>query len=114
MAEKVQEIMDKFHQRFWDSLQCQNSDPSHVEIMAPGVSKANAVLKLADMYNIKPEEIAAIGDSGNDVPMLKLSGTGIVVANANAVARAAAEYQVASNDDNGVAEAIDRFFYHVL
>ena len=72
------------------------------------------MLKLADMYNIKPEEIAAIGDSGNDVPMLKLAGTGIVVANANAVARAVAEYQVASNDDNGVAEAIDRFFYHVL
>lgn len=110
----VQEIMDKFHQRFGDSLQCQNSDPSHVEIMAPGVSKANAVLKLADMYHIKPEEIAAIGDSGNDVPMLKLAGTGIVVANANAAAIAAAEYQVASNDDNGVAEAIDRFFYHVL
>ena len=110
----VQEIMDKFHQRFGDSLQCQNSDPSHVEIMAPGVSKANAVLKLADIYHIKPEEIAAIGDSGNDVPMLELAGMGIVVANANAVARAAAEYQVASNDDNGVAEAIDRFFYHVL
>lgn len=110
----VQEIMDKFHQRFGDSLQCQNSDPSYVEIMAPGVSKANAVLKLAEMYNIKPEEIAAIGDSGNDVPMLKLVGTGIVVANANAVARAAAKYQVAANDENGVAEAIDRFFYHAL
>ena len=111
-VQHVQEIMDKFHERFGDSLQCQNSDPSHVEIMAPGVSKANAILKLAEIYHIQPEEIAAIGDSGNDVPMLQQAGTGIVVANANAAARAVAKYQVASNDDNGVAEAIDRFFYH--
>lgn len=111
-VQHVQEIMDKFHARFGDSLQCQNSDPSHVEIMAPGVSKANAILKLAEIYHIQPEEIAAIGDSGNDVPMLQQAGTGIVVANANAAARAVAKYQVASNDDNGVAEAIDRFFYH--
>lgn len=109
----VQEIMDKFHERFGDALQCQNSDPSHVEIMAPGVSKANAILKLAGMYHIQPEEIAAIGDSGNDVPMLRQAGTGIVVANANAAARSAAPYEVASNDNNGVAEAIDRFFYHI-
>ena len=109
--EHVQEIIEKFNARFGGKLKAQNSDPSHVEIMSPGVSKANAILKLAEMYHIQPEEIAAIGDSGNDVPMLQLAGTSIAVANANKEAKAAAKYQVGTNDENGVAQAIEKFFY---
>lgn len=107
----VKEIMNQLKAKFGDSLHVQNSDPSHVEIAAPGVSKAAAMLKVAAMYDIKQEEIAAIGDSGNDVPMLKAAGIGIAVANASDEAKKAAAYQVGTNNENGVAQAINRFLY---
>ena len=53
----------------------------------------------------------AIGDSGNDVAMLSECEYGVVMGNGTPEAKAAAKYQVADNEHDGLAEAIDRFFY---
>jgi len=70
------------------------------------VNKATALAKVAGYYGIAQDRVMAIGDAPNDVPMLKWSGLGIAVANGWEDVRRAADFVVASNDDDGVAEAI--------
>mmetsp|Transcript_10511 Transcript_10511/g.25126 ORF Transcript_10511/g.25126 Transcript_10511/m.25126 type:complete len:94 (+) Transcript_10511:1-282(+) len=62
-----------------------------VSMKASGVDKASALRRLCDRLGLAPESVVAFGDGGNDVPMLRLAGRGVAVANAGAKARAAAD-----------------------
>ena len=64
---------------------------------------------MLDALGIDPAAAVAIGDAENDVEMLRVVGVGAAVANAQPDALAAADVVVASNVDNGVAEAARRF-----
>jgi Cof subfamily protein (haloacid dehalogenase superfamily) len=79
-----------------------------LEIAAPGVTKATGLAEVAAKHGITPEEIVAIGDMPNDIPMLQWAGTSYAVANAHPAARAAAGEVVANNDDDAVAAVIER------
>ena len=78
-----------------------------LEISAPGVSKATGLAEVAALHGIERDEIAAIGDMPNDIPMLDWVGTSYAVANAQPAAREAAQHVVGSNDDDAVASVID-------
>ena len=81
-----------------------------LEVVYPGVSKGVGLLELARMLGIPPEETMAIGDSSNDIPMIRAAGLGVAVANATDETKAAADYVCRENNDvGGVAEAIERF-----
>ena len=72
-------------------------------------SKKNALAKLCADFGISADRVLAIGDSRNDVPMLRWAGTGVAMANALPEVRQAVPYVTASNDKDGVAVAIERF-----
>lgn len=78
-----------------------------LEIAAPGVSKATGLAEVAATHGIERDEIAAVGDMPNDVPMLEWAGTSFAVANAHPAARAAADRVIASNDEDAVAAVIE-------
>lgn len=80
-----------------------------LEILPPGSSKGNGLRWLLDRLGVDPAQVLAVGDGENDAEMLAMAGVGAAVANAMPAARAAADVVVASNDDGGVAEAIERF-----
>jgi Cof subfamily protein (haloacid dehalogenase superfamily) len=82
---------------------------SLLEVLPPGASKGRGVKLALQDLGIAPEHLLAIGDGENDIEMVKLAGVGVAVANAAPLLKAAAPYQVASNDADGVAEAIERF-----
>ena len=64
---------------------------------------------LARRLGIPREEVMAIGDNSNDVPMIEAAGVGVAVANATDEAKAAADYVCeADNNAGAVAEAIER------
>ena len=73
------------------------------------MNKWEAVKAVAESYGIKPEEIMCIGDSNNDLSMIKNAGIGVAVANAKPAVRAAAKSVTASNDEDGVAKVMERF-----
>lgn len=74
-----------------------------------GSSKVEALKWVADFYDIKSEQIIAIGDGENDREMLKYAGLGVAMGNAmNSVKKSANEVTL-SNDENGVAYAISRW-----
>jgi Cof subfamily protein (haloacid dehalogenase superfamily) len=78
-----------------------------LEIAAPGITKASGLAELAATRAITADQIVAIGDMPNDVPMLLWAGTSYAVANAHPAAKAAADAVVGSNDDDAVAVLIE-------
>lgn len=71
--------------------------------------KAQALARLCADFQIESKSVLAIGDSRNDLPMLRWAGTGVAMGNALPEVRESVRYVSASNDDDGVAAAIDRF-----
>ncbi len=80
-----------------------------LEIVPPGSSKGAALRTVLKQLNIPAERVLAIGDAENDLAMLKLAGISVAVGNAAQAVKDAADHVVASNQDDGVAEAIERF-----
>ena len=67
------------------------------------------VQRIARKMNIQREEVMAIGDASNDMGMIEWAGFGVAVANAYPAVRDMADAVVPSNDELGVARAIQRF-----
>lgn len=91
------------------NIEVVSSYPDNFEIMTKGVSKGRAVESIAKYYNIKREEIICIGDGENDLSMIAFAGLGIAMGNASDEVKAAAGYTTDTNENAGVAKAIERF-----
>lgn len=85
------------------------SSATGIELNAKGTHKGACLLDLGRRLGIGAENIMACGDSGNDLPMLRAVGLGVAMGNASPEVRAAARFVTASNDEDGVALAIERF-----
>jgi hypothetical protein len=84
--------------------------PGMLEFLPLGASKGAAVAKLLKRLDIDPANVLALGDGENDVEMLRLAGTSVAMGGSSALVVDAARGNVgASNDDNGVAEAIETY-----
>jgi Cof subfamily protein (haloacid dehalogenase superfamily) len=83
------------------------SKPNYLEILPAGVNKAKAVAALSQFLGIGLSEVAAIGDGLNDLEMLSEAGLAIAMGNASDRLKAAADLVVGSNDEAGVAQAVD-------
>ena len=79
------------------------------EIMVRGADKANAARHLAERLGIDPEEVLAIGDHRNDLELLAWAGTGVAMGNAAPELKEIADWITMSNDEDGVAHALQRF-----
>lgn len=86
-----------------------SSNFDNFEVMNKGVSKGAALEKLTDIFGIPSQQMIAIGDNENDISMFQYAGLGIAMENGEAVAKAAAKYITVSNDEDGVAQAIEKF-----
>jgi cof-like hydrolase len=92
---------------FKDSLYITSSGWGSVEIMETNVNKWNGILELANFLGINLDEIAAIGDSFNDLSMISKSHLGFAMGNANSKVKEIASYKVSDNNSTGISEAID-------
>ena len=90
-------------------LEIVDSSKHNIEITRQGVSKGKAVAVLASFYDLQREEIITIGDSENDLSMIEYAGLGIAMGNATARIKQKADYITDSNDNEGVANAINKF-----
>jgi Cof subfamily protein (haloacid dehalogenase superfamily) len=81
-----------------------------LEISAAGITKASTLAALCEARGLTAAQTVAFGDMPNDVPMLTWAGLGVAVANAHPAVLEAADEVTASNDDDGVAQVLDRWF----
>ena len=81
-----------------------------LEMSARGVSKASGLRHLADGFSVASEDVVAFGDMPNDLPMLAWAGWSVAVSNAHVSVRDAADEVTLSNDEDGVARVLERYF----
>lgn len=86
------------------------SSGRYVEFNPAGIDKGSASIQLGKLLGIKPEEIIAAGDNSNDLPMLKVVGLPVSVANGIDVVKENAKYVTeADNNHDALAEVINKF-----
>ena len=112
--ECVAELRQSLGGEFADRAEITISKPTYLEIMAPGISKAVALARLAAHLGLAQSETMAIGDGPNDLGMLAQAGLGVAVGNAPPEVLAKVEHVVAPSDRDGVAEAVRRFILDVI
>ena len=85
------------------------SKPFFLEAAQQGIDKAASLKLLAEKLNIHQSEIIAVGNAGNDLTMIEYAGLGVWVDNVTPELRDKADLIVASNNDNGVAEVVQKY-----
>ncbi|MCZ6872630.1 MAG: Cof-type HAD-IIB family hydrolase [bacterium] len=81
-----------------------------LQVLPPNVSKWKALRQLAHQEGVAEASIVAIGDDENDMEMIQQAGLGIAMGNAQAKVKAVADYVTGSNAEDGLVQAIERFF----
>lgn len=81
----------------------------NLEIGGATTSKAAALQELEKILGVSPKEMMAIGDSPNDMAMMRLAGMPVAVGNAKEEVKAIAKYVTATNHEDGVAQAVRKF-----
>lgn len=81
-----------------------------LDILPPDASKGHGVARLAETNGLSAENVMVIGDNFNDVEMLEYAATPVIMGNADPKLLERREfYTTLSNDESGVAAAIERF-----
>lgn len=71
--------------------------------------KCNGLQRVADRLGVQREEVLAIGDHINDLKMLQFAGIGVAMGNAIPEVKAVADFVTATREEDGVAQALERF-----
>jgi hypothetical protein len=95
--------------RLGDHVSVARSQPYYVDVTHPQANKGAVARFLSTRYSIPEEEIATIGDMPNDVLMFAHSGLSIAMGNAHREVQRAARHVTTSNEDDGFANAVERF-----
>lgn len=101
-----QRLLHELPQVFSDIIVSSSMD-ENIEINDIKANKGNAIHQLSDFLNIDIGEVMSFGDGLNDLNMIKEAGVGVAMSNANEEVLKSADYITLSNDEDGVARAID-------
>ncbi|NLJ41752.1 MAG: HAD family phosphatase [Clostridiales bacterium] len=106
---RITEIWKEFSPIFGQDIEISASKPIFLEFTHKEATKGKALKYLSGLKDIPKDEIIAIGDGHNDVSMIDYAGLGIAMKNAPEEVRNSADYVTATNDEDGVAQAIYKF-----
>lgn len=79
----------------------------YLEIIPARINKGTGLCEICEHLGISPADAAAFGDSENDIPMLRAAGCGIAMGNAEAAVKSIADRVTLSNNEDGIAYALD-------
>ena len=104
------DIEMEFKRPFVGQLSIYRSAPFYLEVMATGIDKARSMERLAKHMEIDRKQIIAFGDGYNDLTMIEYAGVGIAMGNAVDELKKKADGITASNDEDGIALALEEYF----
>ncbi|WPC21441.1 sugar-phosphatase [Pediococcus inopinatus] len=109
--EKITTLRKKLPQTFLDKYTFVQSEPYFLEALNKSASKGNALRDLTKRLDLLPENAMAIGDQGNDLSMLQFADTAVAMGNAIPEAKELASFVTSTNEEDGVAKAIQKFAF---
>jgi len=83
--------------------------PFNIEIMNKKAGKGNAIIALSKMLNVDLKNVAGVGDSGNDMPMMKVAKIRFAVSNATDELKSVCDHVICSNDEHAVEYILNNF-----
>lgn len=107
--EKIIEKREQISKEMFEKYEITSSVPEYLEIVKKGIKKSEAIKVVMEKYNIKRDEVMAIGDGENDIEMLDFAGLGIAMENASDFVKEFANDVTTSNNQDGVANAIEKY-----
>ncbi|WP_430602937.1 HAD superfamily hydrolase [Enterococcus sp. DIV0724b] len=110
----LDEQIKKIPSPFYDRYEIIKTRSNLLEFMPKGITKAYGISLLARDLGIKQEEIMTIGDEENDLPMIEYAGLGVAMENAVARVKDLADVITDTNDNDGVAQAVEKFVLEPL
>lgn len=109
--ETIAKLEPIYREKFKDRLDVFKSEAFFLELVPKGINKGEAITKLAQINNVDISQTMSFGDGFNDVELVKTAGMGIAMANACPEVLRSADYVTLSNDMDGVAAGIEKFFF---
>ncbi|AXF77702.1 sugar-phosphatase [Erwinia tracheiphila] len=107
--EILNDAIKRIPQDAHDRYTIMKSSPYYLEILHRQVNKGAGVKMLSERLGLVREEVMAIGDQENDLAMLDFAGTGVAMGNGIASVKSVAQFVTKTNQEDGVAYAIERF-----
>jgi Cof subfamily protein (haloacid dehalogenase superfamily) len=112
MSDETASLMARLQARFGEQIVCHTLPLSAgglevLEIFDPAVNKWQGILHVAQRHGISPEQIVAVGDDVNDLPMIRSAGLGVAMGNAREAVKSVARRVIGSNAEEGLAEFLE-------
>lgn len=108
-SDRLAELEKEMYAHLHEKMGVFRSEPYFLELVPKGIDKAQSLAVLLKEIGMSEEEMIAIGDGFNDLSMIRYAGLGIAMANAQSVLRENADFVTLSNDEDGVAYAVEKF-----
>ena len=99
-------VIDHLHSALDGIMKPVTSGFGFIDLIIPGLHKANGISRLLKRWNLSPQNVVAIGDSGNDAEMLKMAHYSFAMANAAENIKFIARYQTDDNNHQGALNVI--------
>jgi hydroxymethylpyrimidine pyrophosphatase-like HAD family hydrolase len=108
--DRIDALRPRIAARFGGHIDLTKSSPLFLEELAPGVNKGSGLAFVMGREGLRPEAVIAFGDEENDLPLFKAALHSAAPANARPEVLAAAEFHIASCDEEGVAAFLEEAF----
>ena len=79
----------------------------YLEVIPRAIDKGRGLVQICRALGLRSAEVIAFGDAENDIPMLRTAGVGVAMGNADAAVKAAADRVTRSNNEDGIAAALE-------
>lgn len=107
--EEIDRVIKELPDYLYEKYNVVRSMPYFLEFLSKTSGKQIGLKLLAKRFGLVPQEIMCIGDAGNDIGMLKYAGLGVAMGNAFEEVKEVADYVTKTNEEDGVAYAIEKF-----
>lgn len=107
----LDKVEDGVHAAFADKNYVVRAADNFLEVMHQSVNKGAGLTQLTVKLGISPEEVMVFGDEKNDIPMFDFAGQAVAMGNGSAAAKAHADYVTDSNDEDGIANALQKLVF---
>lgn len=104
----MEQVLERMQKRF-PELNLFRSEPYYLEVMPKDVDKAYSLSRLLEHTELNRKQMICCGDGFNDISMIRYAGLGVAMANAQPEVKKEANYITASNDEDGIAQVIEKF-----
>jgi hypothetical protein len=107
--EKSEGYMKELQKLLGSRANVMRSESFFIEITARGIDKAGTLKRVIGPVGVSQSNTICCGDAFNDISMVEYAGIGVAMGNAKPEVKEVADYITASNEEDGIAEVVERF-----